>query len=212
MTTRRHAKTRAFVVASLATLLLVPIAASGDESTGLALSQNCSIVGMRDIAKVLGVDVQATDAASEAGGICTFPSQSATEEGVASYSIVTHADVIARASYFKLLSIRCGNVDPHAPNAAQCATYRKLANATTVADYFADRSGAADAMPQKGLGDAAIATAAAVFVLRGGEVFECVARRSEFLDVERSDALAALLLERVPPIDAPPSPAASNTP
>ena len=189
------------------------LAASGAAPTGLELTKNCSIVGVTDLSRILGVDVQASDRATQTGGICTFPSQSATEEGVASYAIVTQPDVVARATYFRIVAIRrCGNVDPSAPNAAQCATFRKLASATTVAEYYTDRTATPDAAPQTGLGDRAIATATALYVLRGGEVFECVARRSEFLDVERSNALATLLLERVAPIDAPPTPAASNGP
>jgi hypothetical protein len=201
----------AVVLAVLANL--VPLAAMGDEATGLALSKNCTIVDVRDVSKVLGISVEAPDPATQTGGICTFVSQSASEEGVVAYAIVTHADVLTRASYFAFLAVRrCGNVDPHAPNYAQCASFRKLGKATTVADYYAARAGDRDAVAQSGLGDAAVATASAVYVLRGGEVFECVARRSEFLDVDRAVALATLLLARVPPIDAPPPPAASNTP
>ncbi len=168
---------------------------------------------MSDLSKILGVTVQTPSPETQTGGICTFASQAVSEEGVAAYSIVTRADVLARAPYFLFLGFRrCGNVDSRAPNYAQCMAFRKLGRATTVADYYAARADERDAVPQSGLGDAAVATAAAVYVLRGGEVFECVARRSEFLDVDRAVALARLLLARVEPIDAPPSPAASNTP
>jgi hypothetical protein len=200
-------------VAFAALAYAAPRTAFGDETTGLALSKNCTIVNVTDVANVLGIDVQAPDAASQVGGTCTFPSLAASQEGIAAYSIVTQADVLARAPYFLYLGFRrCGNVDPHAPNYAQCVAFRKLGRATSVAEYYAARADESDAVPQKGLGDAAVATAAAVYVLRGGEVFECVARRSEFLDVDRAVALAALLLARVEKVDAPPAPAASNTP
>jgi len=113
--------------------------AFGEETTGLALSNNCTIVDVRDVAKVLGISVEAPDPATQTGGICTFASQDLSQEGVAAYSIVTHADVLSRANYFAVLGIRkCGNVDPHAPNYAQCETFRKLGHATTVAEYYAD--------------------------------------------------------------------------
>ncbi len=186
--------------------------ACADEITGLELSQQCSIVGAKDASAILGDDVQASDPATQTGGICTFPSVSVSHEGIVTYSVVTRADVVARAGYFRLLTRKCGNVDPRSPNYAQCATFHKLSDATTVADYYADRSAAKDATPQAGLGDAAVATATAVYVLRGGEVFECVVRRTEFLDVDRSVALASLLLARVKPLAAPPAPAASKAP
>jgi hypothetical protein len=204
---------RFLAIAFAALALCAPSVGRGDDVTGLALSKNCTIAGVSDLSTILGVTVQTPAPESENGGICTFASQSASEEGVAAYSIVTRADVLARAPYYLFLGFRrCANVDPHAPNYAQCMAFRKLGQATTVADYYAARADERDAVAQSGLGDAAVATAAAVNVLRGGEVFECVARRSEFLDVDRAVALARLLLARVEPIDAPPAPAASNTP
>jgi hypothetical protein len=211
--TKRRVAAFVFSTVVATIVCFAPYAGYGEETTGLALSKNCTIVDAPEVSKILGVSAQAPPPESQTGGTCTFPSQAASQEGIAAYSIVTQADVVARAPYFLFMGFRrCGNVDPHAPNYAQCVAFRKLGRATTVAEYYAARADESDAVPQSGLGDAAVATAAAVYVLRGGEVFECVARRSEFLDVDRAVALAQLLLARVEPIDAPPTPAASNTP
>ncbi len=190
-------------VIALATMTCAPRAlASATIPSGLELTKNCTLVGAHDASAILGTGVEAFPPETQAGGVCSFSTGSVMQQGVVSYAVVTQPDVVARAGFFLRLARRCGNVDPRAPNAAQCATYRKLIDVTTPQAYFEARSGTPDAVAQA-LGDKAVSNATAVYVLRGGEVFECVVRPDETLDVDRSIALANMLLARVAPIEAP---------
>ncbi len=155
---------------------------------------NCSVVGMADIAALLGMDVQDADPLSRKGGVCSFTSRSVSDDGTASYAVVTAEQVAQRRPYFRLMQLRCGGVRSGAPNAPLCSTYSALAKARTIGQYYAARTAGAD--PIQHLGDAAAASAGALYVRTGPAVIEASVHRDNAFDLARSTALARMLLER----------------
>lgn len=177
------------------------VSADDNAAAALPAQPDCTLVDAQQAGALLGTDVEDADATSRKGGICSFTSRSASTDGNLSYAIVTAAEVARRRAYFRLLARRCGGVRPGAPNATVCATYNTLAKAQTVADYYAARTAGAD--PIDGLGDAAAATGAAVYVHRGALVIEASVRREDAFDLERSKILARELLTQLVPASKP---------
>ena len=161
------------------------------------LTKGCTVVGAPDASSILGYDVQDPDETARAGGICSFVTRRASEEGIVAYSVVTADTLDLHRQYFRIKARFCGGVQPHTLNYAACKSYVALATAADIDAYYAARIDVPEAKSLPDIGNAA-STATAVYVKRGGEVFECVVRRTEFLDVDRSIALAKLLLARVP--------------
>jgi hypothetical protein len=177
-----------------------PASAQPDASpaaTAPAIAADCSIAGPDDAARILGYPVEDADEVSRAGGICFFASRAVSDDGAVSYAIVTASGLPARRAFFAFQARLCAGVTPGAPNDAMCRTYVKLSTATDLDAYFAARTATADASPVPLTGADAVATATAVFVRTKDAVIEAAVRRSDVLDVDRSLALAKLLLERL---------------
>jgi hypothetical protein len=168
---------------------------------------DCSVVGGDEVAQILGFAVAPPDESSRTGGICFFPSTAISEEGSASYAIVDADHLPQRRAFYAALARRCGSPAAGAPREALCKAFVELAQVKDLDDYYAARTDFPNAEPENGLGDAAIAAGDALYVKRGAQVFEVVVRRGDALDIDRSIALAKLLLARTPPILEPePSP------
>ena len=178
------------------------VSAGDNDAPARSAQPDCTLVDAQQAGSLLGTDVEDADATSRKGGICSFTSRSVSTDGNLSYAIVTAAEVARRRPYFRLLARRCGGVRPDAPNATVCATYNALAKAQTVDDYYVARTAGAE--PIDGLGDAAAATRAAVYVHRGALVIEAAVRREDAFDLDRSELLARELLTRLVPASKPP--------
>jgi hypothetical protein len=158
---------------------------------------DCSIVNADEASHILGYSVSPADEASRTGGICFFPSRSVSQEGSASYAVVTAAQLPQRRGFFAALARRCGSVAHGAPREFACATFVKLALSKDLDDYFAARTSSDDASPVPGLGVTSIATEDALYVRRPDAVVEVVVRRGEDFDLPRATELAKLLLSRL---------------
>ncbi len=200
-----------FVVASLggAALAQAPGSAGDGSPSGYVAppKADCSVVSGDEIAQILGFAVSPPDESSRTGGICFFPTTAISEEGSASYAIVDADHLPQRRAFYAALARRCGSPAAGAPREALCKAFAAMAQVKDVDAYYAARTDFPNAEPENGLGDAAIAAGDALYVKRGAQVFEVVVRRGDALDVDRSVALAKLLLARTPPIPEPePSP------
>lgn len=168
---------------------------------GAAPAQSaCTLVNVDDIARILGFAVEVADETSRSGGVCFFATRAVSDEGSASYGIVSVADLPQRRAFFAVLARQCAGVSAAAPRAAPCATYAKLAAAADLDAYFTARTSVAQATPVA-LGDGAVAVATedALYVRRGPRVIEVSVKRGEALDVARTTALASLVLARLSP-------------
>ncbi|MDQ2858661.1 MAG: hypothetical protein M3R53_08440 [Candidatus Eremiobacteraeota bacterium] len=157
----------------------------------------CDAVDANAAATILGYPVGAPDATSRAAGICFFPTQSISENGIVSYAIITLERLPQRRAYFTALARMCAGVSTVAPRAGLCATYVKLARVENLEDYFTAQTSDPDAVPVPALGDAAFVSHGTLYVRRAGAVFEVVVRRERQFDIARSTGLATLLLQRV---------------
>jgi hypothetical protein len=161
----------------------------------------CDVVSADEVAAILGLAVQPADEASRTGGICFFATRGVSDEGSASYAIVTAADLPERRAFYSALVVECGGdaaVAATASRAAACATYEKLATASDLDAYFAARTTAADAVPVPDMKDA-VSTGEAVYARRGPRVVEAVVERAQVLDLPRSTALAELVFAHLQP-------------
>lgn len=163
-----------------------------------ATPAQCDAIDANAASTILGYPVGAADATSRAAGICFFPTQSVSENGLVSYAVVTLERLPQRRAYFTALARMCAGVSKVAPRAAVCATYVTLAGVQSLDDYFTARTADPDAVAVPALGDAAFATRGTLYVRRTGAVFEVVVRRERQYDAMRSTALAKLLLQRIP--------------
>ncbi|GAC1300266.1 MAG: hypothetical protein NVSMB19_06510 [Vulcanimicrobiaceae bacterium] len=194
---RRSAAAVALAAALLAATPIVAAAESPGPSATLAPA-DCRIVDATEAARVLGFPVGAPDESAARGGICFFPSRAVSQDGSVTYALVTAERLPQRRAYFAAAARRCGSVAKGAPREAVCRAYVRLAGVTDLDAYFEARTDSAAAKPVARLGALAIAAPDALYVRRGATVVECVVRRGEALDVERSTALARLVLERMP--------------
>ncbi len=189
------------------------VATSSDEvpspDTGsYAAFAQCSVLSVEEASRSLGYDVLPPEARARAGGNCFLTSQSMSEDGSVAYALVTAARLVALRPYFIALARRCAGVAVSSPRAAACALYVKLAAVRDLDAYYAARTERPDAAPVAPLDGADVATSAdgTIFVRRGAAVLEAAVRRDGAFDLERSEALARLLLLR---LRAPASPGPS---
>ncbi len=155
---------------------------------------------------ILKLQVKAADDSSRSGGVCFFASRTPSDDGSASYAIVDKDRLAQRRAYYGLLARRCADTSPpNVPNAVVCKSVTALAQAKDMDAYYAARTDFPNSEPVKGLGDAAVAAGEAVYVKRGDLVFEFAVKHGNALDVERSTALAKLVLARVPAASPEPS-------
>lgn len=166
----------------------------------------CAAVAASEVGAIVGLEVEPPDPVSASAGTCFFASRDAAEDGSATYTVLSSADLPKRRRYYAVLALRCGGIAPGAPNALICGAYRKLAAAQTIEAYFAVRSASPDALPVGGLGDVAVATPAALFVRRGEQVFEFVVEVAGMDDPVREQRLARLVLSRIAQFPAPGTP------
>jgi hypothetical protein len=161
-------------------------------------------VGADEIVGILGYQVKAADDSSRSGGVCFFASSTPSDDGSASYAIVDKDRLAQRRAYYEGFAKRCADA-PHAPNAVVCKSVTALAQAKDIDAYYAARTDFPNSEPVKGLGDAAVAAGEALYVKRADMVFEFAVKHGNALDVERSAALAKLVLARVPAASPEPS-------
>jgi hypothetical protein len=191
-----------------ATSTAAPSAAATPATTGAAPSAatltafaECSVVTADEATRLLGYDVLPPDTTARAGGDCFFVSQSMSEDGSVSYSLVTAARLAKLRPYFIAMARRCAGVQPSSARAAPCALYVKLAGVTDLDAYYAARTTLTDAAPVAGgLGEGssgAVSAGGTLFVRAAGIVVEAAFERDGTFDLERSEALARLLLERL---------------
>lgn len=191
-----------FVVAlALAACVARPNAAAGAQEptpppAGSPAPASCALLSADDVASLVGFAVQDPEDASRSSGVCFFAARSVSDDGSATYAIVSPADLPARRAYFAVLARRCAGVSAVAPRAAACATYARMASARDLGAYFEARTSGAASLAQ--LGDAAFATADAVYVKRGERVVEAVVMRQDAFDAALATKLAALVLARLP--------------
>lgn len=157
---------------------------------------DCRLVDGVEAARIVGYPLGAPDESAARGGICFFAARSLSQEGSLSYALVTLARIPERRAYFIAAARRCGSVATGSSNESICRAYRRLAEASDLTAYFKARTDFADAVAIANLGDEAIVAPDAVYVRRADVVYECVVRRGETIDVERSTQLARLLLAR----------------
>ena len=122
------------------------------------------------------------------------------EDGSVAYALVNAARLVTLQPYFVALARRCAGVAASSPRAAACAMYVKLAAVRDVDAYYAARTDRPDAGPVVGLGEGVDGAASAdgtIFVRRGRAIVEAAVRRDGAFDLERSEALARLLLKRL---------------
>jgi hypothetical protein len=158
---------------------------------------DCTVVGTRDAATILGFPVQPPDPASETGGICFFTSRDISHDGELSYAVVTADRLEQRRAFFRAYSRRCAPAVKGTLNELMCRQYLKLAVAQTIDDYYAARTGAGDASPVPGIGDSAVASGNALYVRRGQTVFEISVTRSGDFDLGAATTVANELLARL---------------
>jgi hypothetical protein len=166
----------------------------------LATFAECSAVTVDEATRLLGYDVLPPDVTARAGGDCFLVSQSMSEDGSVSYSLVTSARLVKLRPYFIAMARRCAGVAPSSPRAAVCALYVQLAGVTDLAAYYTARTTLPGAAPVAGLGDGSNGAAEAggtLFVREGGVIVEAAIRRDGNFDLDRSEALSRLLLERL---------------
>lgn len=198
--------------AAFATLFAFAIGAAGAATTDSARADDtsspspvarpapadCSLVDERRASEIVGFDLAAAERASRAAGICFFPSRSVSQEGSASYAIVTNASLPQLRPYFAYLARRCGIVSHGASaRASLCATYTRVARAVDIAEYFAARTDLPGAASVTGLGERAFAADGCIFVATGGRVVETIVRRDGAFDLDRSTSLARGLLAAI---------------
>jgi hypothetical protein len=190
------------VTLRFATLLLACTASAGSAAFAAdatpAPAAACDIVSAGEVAAIVGLSLQPPDQTSRSAGICFFAGTSIDDQGSASYALVTAEALAQRRPYFAVLARRCAGVAPAAPRAALCATYAKIADANDLEEYFTARTGTA-AEPVADLGDGALATDDAVYVLRGPYVVEATVTIAQAFDLPRTTALVKLLLARLKP-------------
>jgi hypothetical protein len=158
---------------------------------------DCTVVGIHDVATILGFAVQPPDPASQSGGICFFTSRDISHDGNLSYAVVTADRLPQRRAFFRAFSRRCAPAVKGTLNELMCRQYLKLAVAETMDDYFAARTGAGDASPVPGIGDSAVASGNALYVRRAQTVFEISVTRAGDFDLPAATAVANELLARV---------------
>jgi hypothetical protein len=150
--------------------------------------------------------VKPADDSSRSGGVCFYASRTLSDDGSASYAIVDKDRLAQRRAYYGVLERRCANVAANAPNAVVCKSVSELAQAKDMDAYYAARTDFPNSEPVKGLGDAAVAAGEALYVKRADVVFEFAVKHGNALDVDRSAALAKLVLARVPAASPEPAP------
>lgn len=155
---------------------------------------DCSLVSADDAAQLLGYAVSAAGRIARVGGICSYASRAASEDGVVSYAFVTTERLAALRPFYTVLARGCGG----GKRSPACVTYIDLATVRDVATYYAVRSAMAGAAPVDGIGDGATSAGGTLYVRHGTSVLETVVRRDGAFDLERSERLARLLLGRIP--------------
>ena len=113
------------VVAVLATVAGNASARSNDDATAAAplASDPCAWLATADVTAIVGVAVEAADRTSRRSGICFFPSQLVSDDGSASYAVITPASLAERRRFYAYAARRCGAAST-TQHAANCAVVR----------------------------------------------------------------------------------------
>ncbi|GAC1443944.1 MAG: hypothetical protein NVS2B8_09680 [Vulcanimicrobiaceae bacterium] len=193
------ASTAVAIVAAVA-IMVMPSAARAQSSAPQSSPtlDVCALVDSSEVATIVGYPVEPPDVASRAAGICFFTTRSISQDGSATYAVVTGENLAQRRTYAAAQARRCAGVAKGAPNALACKGYADLALADSLDAYFTARTSTADASPVPSLGPGAIAAPNALYVRDEARIVEVVVRRGETLDIDREIALAKLVLERLP--------------
>ena len=178
---------------------IAPAATTTGDAHDAAFAQ-CTVVTAEEATQILGYGVLPADARARIGGNCFFSTQSMSQDGSVTYALVTAARLVTLRPYFIALARRCAGVAPSSPRAAACAMYVKLAGVLDLDAYYAARTDTPDAEPVAGFGggvDGAMSADGMLFMRRGGMVVEAAVRRDGAFDLERTQTLARLLLQRL---------------
>jgi hypothetical protein len=181
-------------VAAATVLLAVP---AMHPSRAAAADMPCSLVSVAEISDIAGYPMQGPDEASAGAGICAYASMALAHDAVVSYAVVTPERLEQRRRFFAVQTRLCANVAAGTPREGVCKSYARLAQATTLDEYFTARTDDPDATPVPGLGARAIATSQALYVRSGDRVLECVVQRDQAFDPERAQQFAKLLVQRL---------------
>jgi hypothetical protein len=127
-----------------------------------------------------------------------FGARSISDDGLARYALVRSERLPAVRQFFAVARVSCGNVAPGASHYGACQTFARLATAADVADYCAIRADQPDRKPIEGLGAPAFIAADGAYVLHAGVCVETYVRRKDAYDPKRTEALARLVVSRLP--------------
>ncbi len=160
---------------------------------------DCALIGVQEAGQILGLAVVGPDEATQHQGRCLFSSEKLSKDGSVLYGFVRAAEVPALEQYYKALLRTCAGITPGAPREPFCKTIERLSNAGDIDAYFAARTAIPSSHPAPELGPGAVASGDGVFVRRDDYVLEAIVSLDEQVDVQRSIALAKLLLQRLEP-------------
>lgn len=161
------------------------------------VAADCALVTRQEAGSIAGVGVTDADENAMRNGTCLFGSRSATEDGLARYSVVRPERLAALRAFFTVARVSCGNVAPGTIHYAACQTYGRLAIVSSVADYCAIRSDIPARTPIGGLGSSAFVTTEGAFVLHGTACVEAFVDRDAQYDPKRTESLARLVVSRL---------------
>jgi len=186
-------------VAAFAALLALAFACAARAQSTSPLPDDCKLIGVEEAGKLVNMAVVGPDEATERQGYCLFTSKQATKDGSVLYGFVRAAQVPDLQRYYQAIRYTCAGIVPGAPREGFCKTIERLSQASDIDAYYAARSDVPNAKPAPDLGPKAVASSNGVFIRQEDYVLEAIVLVNQEVDVQRSTALAKLLLERLQP-------------